>query len=200
MARCQLGELQPPLYEIPAVDTLMQRYVSEMVKVMQKWCDNLLALERSQGAGSQEAEHHPDHGFFTHVPTDMFKMVTQQMTLAQSSGLPKVVVGVCQGLTRVFEYYQDELIKRIRSGWEKWEVEYICAQVNDGSRCMDLLDDVNEEVTALVGEDWAEKIDFDTCLSGFLAVSGAASECIARSFFRDMSSLVEILFYDEWCV
>ena len=176
----------------------MQRYVSEMVKVMQTWCDNLLAMEKSQSASSQKTEHDLQHGYFTLVPTDMFKMVTQQMSLAQSSGLPKVVVGVCQGLTRVFEYYQEELIKQIQSSWSSWEVEYLCAQLNDGARCMELLEDVNEEVSMLVGEDWAGEVDFDSCLSGFLGVSAAASECIARSFFRDMSSLVELLFGDEW--
>eukprot|EP01048_Picozoa_sp_COSAG05_P015534 COSAG05_NODE_1882_length_3906_cov_1.643814_1_plen_205_part_10 len=192
--RSSLGELKPQLYDIDAVDTLLMQYVEQMVHVMRTWSTNLLRLEKD----SQQTQHNNEQGYFTVVPTDMFKMVTQQMTLAQSSGLPKVVLCVCQGLGPVLEYYQTTLSRQIRDSWKKWEVEYLCAQVNDGSTCMMLLDDVSEEVANMIGDEWAEKIDFDTCLSGFLAVSGTASECIALSFFRDMKEVVDLMFDEEW--
>ena len=187
-------ELMPHLYELETVDQLMNVYVDKMVQVMRKWATNLLEMEK----GDAQVEQSPDGACFTLVPSDMFKMITQQMTLAESSGLPKVVVSVCQGLIPVFEYYQTTLSRQIRDNWKRWEVEYICAQVNDGAKCMELLDDIAEEVRGLVGDEWAEQIDFDSCLNGFLSVAASAGECIAMSFFRDMQEVIDLMFDQVW--
>jgi hypothetical protein len=186
--------LQPQLYDLEAVEQLMTVYVDKMVHVMRTWSTNLLQLEKDDA----QVETTPEGACFTVVPSDMFKMITQQMTLAESSGLPKVVVRVCQGLIPVFEYYQTTLSRQIRDSWKKWEVEYLCAQVNDGAKCMELLDDIAEEVRGLVGDEWAEQVDFDSCLNGFLSVSAAAGECIALSFFRDMQEVMALMFDQVW--
>lgn len=186
--------LSPQLYDMETVDRLMTVYVEKMVQVMRTWSTNLLQMERD----SAQVETTSEGTCFTNVPSDMFKMIAQQMTLAESSGLPKVVVSVCQGLIPVFEYYQSTLSRQIREGWKKWEVEYLCAQVNDGAQCMELLDDIAEEVRGLVGDEWAEQVDFDSCLNGFLSVSAAAGECIALSFFRDMQEVMDLMFEQVW--
>lgn len=186
--------LSPQLYDLDTVEQLMTVYVEKMVQVMRTWSTNLLQMEKD---GAQ-VETTQEGVCFTVVPSDMFKMIAQQMTLAESSGLPKVVVRVCQGLIPVFEYYQSTLSRQIRESWKKWEVEYLCAQVNDGAKCMELLDDIAEEVRGLVGDEWAEQVDFDSCLNGFLSVSAAAGECIALSFFRDMQEVMDLMFEQVW--
>ena len=194
LERSRAGELQPQLYDLEAVDELMTVYVEQMVHVMRTWSTNLLKMDKD----GQQFEQTPEGMCRTDVPTDMFKMITQQMTLAESSGLPKVVERVCQGLVPVLDYYQTTLSRQIRDSWKKWEVEYLCAQVNDNAKCMELLDDIAEEIGGLVGDEWAEQIDFDSCLNGFLAASGTAGECIALSFFRDMKEVVDLMFDEVW--
>ena len=194
LERSRAGELQPQLYDLEAVDELMTVYVEQMVHVMRTWSTNLLKMDKD----GQQFEQTPEGMCRTDVPTDMFKMITQQMTLAESSGLPKVVVRVCQGLVPVLDYYQTTLSRQIRDSWKTWEVEYLCAQVNDNAKCMELLDDIAEEIGGLVGDEWAEQIDFDSCLNGFLAASGTAGECIALSFFRDMKEVVDLMFDEVW--
>ncbi len=135
LERSRAGELQPQLYDLEAVDELMTVYVEQMVHVMRTWSTNLLKMDKD----GQQFEQTPEGMCRTDVPTDMFKMITQQMTLAESSGLPKVVVRVCQGLVPVLDYYQTTLSRQIRDSWKKWEVEYLGAQVNDNAKCMELL-------------------------------------------------------------
>jgi hypothetical protein len=186
-------DVMPKLYDLEAIDGLLNRYVDVMVVTMRTWATNLCEIERSVAECIHDGE-----GCHTNAPVDMFKMVNQQIGIANSTGLHKVAVRVCDGLVPVFDYLQTTISRQIRQGAKVWELDYLCAMVNDGAKYMELLDDLQEQAYAMMPQQWADRINFDECMNGFLKVSATAAEAIAASFFIDMAETTSVMLSDEW--
>ncbi|KAL1508239.1 hypothetical protein AB1Y20_004356 [Prymnesium parvum] len=148
-----------------AQEALIAAYQHATRQLMKQWATNILFCEQ-QAMHSAESNSLPDHGrdalspgivmlpyggrqlYFTEMHIDLFRIVNEHVELGLNTGLEVLLFNLLISVGDFLSDVQNMLLLRLRTQWRKLGFVYLCALVNNCSKCIDLWDSVLTSCTA----------------------------------------------------
>lgn len=162
--------------DVLGVDSLLQTYVNRMDNALRNWLRNIMNSDF-------EAEPRVDASgrLFTPGPQDMFRLIEEQITVAQKGGdalLERVVIAIEQ----MINDYALEYKRRIAE--ESHPLEILCAVGNNCLRNCDLVSHLNQTIDAILPSDSTARQE-QHFTTRFQYVGKQAAEMCGQVVFMD---------------
>ncbi|WPT17612.1 Exocyst complex component SEC6 [Picochlorum sp. SENEW3] len=178
--------------QMRGVDALLETYVHRMDEALRNWLKNIMNADFKG-----EPSHDGDGRLYTPGPQDMFRLIEEQLTAAETGGavLLEKVVSVMEGIV---QDYASQYESRIASDSNALEV--LCAVGNNCLRICNLISDLNEMINTVLKS--RETEGFTKSLqSHFKLIAKQSSEMCGQVVFMDpgFGELFSLLCHsDDW--
>jgi len=205
----------PELLEPPLLDgkeqTLIDDYLSLIVKKLEEWTGNLMKTELNQFTAREEPPEVDADGLFgTQGAVIMFQMINQQSDSAAESGQGAVLARVVEASGRVMRETQVQWIKTIEGEYKKLVekpeeakvglVEYVIAVANDQIKSADYAEALAARLEPMVSEKYGAIISeqLNVAIDGYLDVAKKCTQTLIDLIFNDLKPATKQLFSQSW--
>eukprot|EP00741_Cyanophora_paradoxa_P019153 tig00021123_g18493.t1 len=195
MAALGMGEevLLPSLLD--DVPRLLAGYLHQLQANLAQWASNIVSVDF--GA---KPEADPDGAYRTPGPTDLFRMVEEQLMIGKDQGLEngdvKFYVGLCAECVAILSNVARAAADKIDGHWAALAPELLMAMANNADRCLDYVNELQERVNGSIAEarealeelppDLPAEVDFSAATEGFVGMAVAATERLGDRIFREL--------------
>eukprot|EP01052_Picozoa_sp_SAG31_P019001 SAG31_NODE_1368_length_8614_cov_12.018203_2_plen_1072_part_00 len=189
--------LNPVLFQLQCVEPMLKIFENRMLSTLIAWCDNLLMLEKKPDT---EIVHEEGEGLHTRGPTDLFKMIQQQLSTAHATGVEGFTFRIFKMSESVFAHLQQSLIADLvqDATSQDMSLEYLCAVVNNCSRMIELNTEMAEQAEEWISESLWSELEIENSVEGFVEVIKNAMEVIASKVMADIAPSLDRAFKTEW--
>ncbi|PRP80263.1 hypothetical protein PROFUN_12730 [Planoprotostelium fungivorum] len=192
LARLGIPDPQPRLVE--ALEPLYDHYREHIRKLMDEWSTNIIEQDKEK-----EPEMVGGH-YVTLAPTMLFESIHTQINVGKMAQESKFLNEVLQECVVTFSVFQEMISRVLREEWRELPMEFIMAQVNNGSNCCDQVEDMAQYMIGLLDDQYKMQIEasFPPISKGFHEVSMEAVQIIVEVIFGDLEAPLQQLFQPEW--
>jgi hypothetical protein len=195
LLRIGVEEKKPDL--IDALDTLIDEFRNRIFKLMDEWATRIFDKDR-------DADPEIIDGiFYTLSPVTLFTFITQQIELAQGTTTPMMVFVTVDECRKCLLAYQRRWADKLQDylnliGTDRQvEIEYIMAQVNNNSRCLDYVAEMEQMVSDLEDQ-YKNALQFDQVLDGFQSLLKMSRQVMLFYIMNSCDEDIKKLFGKEW--
>ncbi|OBZ66726.1 Exocyst complex component sec6 [Grifola frondosa] len=202
--------LQPPLLE-GKEQSLIEDYLSLIIKKLDEWTDNLTKTEVAAFTTREEPPELDGDGLYSTPGVSIFlEMVNQQVDLALDSGQGLVLSRVVEEVNRVMRSLQDRWTKLVDAEYKKHVekpeevagglVEYCIAIANDQLRSADFTESMSARLEPLVSDKYRVAIhdQLNDAIDGYLDVAKKYTQTLINIIFNDLKPAIKQMFQPAW--
>lgn len=194
-------KLEPDVYD--ALNPLVLSYLSTSQNLMAGWLTNIIITD------SKSPPIEADEGLFvTPAPTDVFKIVQEQLGLTEATGCARFQAAALERTAVVLTTFQGALSGELTDPDKvsQLPLEYICAQVNNNTRCAEEAGRLRQAAAAgLKSSNANAKEAAESAVAtlkkveaGFHDVAKTATGVLVDIMARDLEPLWGGMFEKEW--
>jgi exocyst complex component 3 len=199
-----LEKLVPPLLD-GKEDSLYDDYLALLVSKLREWYNNIVRTEKEPFILRQSAPETSNEGLYgMEGEADMFKLVTQQIEVAASSGQGRILAGCIEECAKILRERQKdwtrvlktEVQKELNDITEEGEESsippglfgYIIALANDQMRAVDYTESISSKRAESVSKKYKARItsSLDEVVSGFIDMVKLCIQGMLDLIFNDI--------------
>eukprot|EP00736_Rhodelphis_marinus_P010518 Rmarinus@m.11676 len=181
---------------------LYNLYKKNVKEMLTDWIANLLESDlRAEVLCTEEGLFH------THAPTDLFRILSDQIATAEQTSTGMFYVEVINACTHITHQLFQRFVSRIRqmavsianpAAEPPCTYEKMCSIVNNADKMFMHMEELKERVQSSVDATCFEDLNFGDALDVFVDLARAGNSGIVAFIFRDISPILDEVFTKDW--